>query len=88
MNVTYCDLCSCVLKEENYYSLYVAEPSGRKETADEYYNYLQKVSKEIKTICPSCKHIFDKIFELRLQRLSELTEEINLIYNLKSKEKK
>jgi hypothetical protein len=86
VQVNYCDLCSSPLKENNYFMLYVSEP--KKTNYDEmtsYVEYLKKVERGVKEICPNCKHIFDKMFELKLQRLSELTNELNLIYKLPSK---
>jgi hypothetical protein len=86
MNVNYCDLCASILKEGNFYMLYVSEPRDRDfKGMEEYLEYMKRVEGAVKEICPSCKYIFDKMFELRLQRLSELTEEINLTYNLKAK---
>ena len=85
MQVNYCDLCASPLKEGNFYMLYISEPrdTNFNEMA-EYFDYMKKVRSSVKEVCPSCKHIFDKMFDLRLQRLSELTEEINCTYNLQS----
>ena len=86
MIVNYCDLCATPLKENSFFILYVSEPRDSNfKGMEEYLEYLKRVENAAKEICPNCKHIFDKMFELRLQRLSELTEEINLTYNLKSK---
>jgi len=86
MQVNYCDLCGTPLKENCYFILYVSEPKYPiYENLQEYYNTMKKVEKEVKEICPTCKQIFDKIFELKLKRLSELANEINSIYNLQSK---
>jgi len=85
MNVNYCDLCSCILKENNFYIFYISLPSETNFNELDYYYLLKKVQRETKEICPSCKHIFDKMFELRLHRLSELTQEINQIYELSPK---
>jgi hypothetical protein len=84
MNILYCDLCQVPLKEHGYYTLYTTYSRNIKEPED-YLSYLKKIDDEKKEICANCKHIFDKIFELKLQRLSELTEEINSIYKLPSK---
>ena len=90
MKVLYCDLCMTPLKENNTWMLYIASPTNNRggdfEEPAEYYNYLQKVQKEVKEICPTCKHIFDKMFELRLQKLSELTDEIKYDFSLKAKQ--
>ena len=86
MIVNYCDLCGTPLKERNFWMLYVSEPKNTNyNEMDNYYEYLQKVQAGVKEICPSCKHVFDKMFELRLIRLSELAEEINQTYGLPSK---
>lgn len=89
MQINYCDLCNTPLKEGSYYMLYISEPVNQNNTnyneTENFYNYLNQVRKEIKEICPKCKDIFDRMFALRLQRLSELTDEINLTYNLQSK---
>jgi hypothetical protein len=86
MIVNYCDLCNTPLKENGFFMLYVSEPRDRNfKGMEEYLEYMNRVESAVKEICPSCKHIFDKMFELRLQRLSELTEELNSTYNLKSK---
>jgi hypothetical protein len=85
MHVTYCDLCSQPLKDGNLCMLYIAEPRNINYEKLDYYSYLNNIEKSAKEICPSCKHIFDRMFELRLHRLCELAEEINLTYNLPSK---
>jgi len=83
--IIYCDLCMTPLKEHNYFMLYVSEPKDTNYDEYNYNEYLKKVQKRVKEICPGCKHVFDKMFELKLQRLSELANEINLIYELPSK---
>ena len=76
------------LKEKNYFSLYISEPRNQNfNDMNEYMEHLQKIQKEVKIICPSCKEIFDKIFKLRLENLSDLTNELTNTYNLPSKEK-
>ena len=86
MQITYCDLCAAPLKDNNAFMLYITEPKDSNfNEISNYVEYMKKVQQGVKEICPSCKHIFDKIFDLKLQRLSELTEEINLTYNLKAK---
>ena len=86
MRVEYCDLCASPLKENNYWMLYVSEPRDTNfNEIEDYAVYMKRVEREVKEICPSCKHIFDKMFELKLQRLSELTEELNLTYKLPTK---
>jgi hypothetical protein len=86
MKVNYCDLCNAPLKEGNYYMIYLTTPRNTEvNNMREYYDYLDKMEKEVKEVCPTCKHVFDRMFELRLQRLSELANEIMDIYNLQSK---
>lgn len=86
MQINYCDFCSSPLKENNFYALYISDPTNTKyNDLGDYFNYVKKVQDNVKEICPTCKHIFDKMFELRLSRLSELAEEINSTYNLPPK---
>ncbi len=87
MQINYCDLCSSPLKDNNYWMLYISEPKTTNFNELDYYSYLKKVEKGVKEICPTCKHVFDKMFELRLHRLSELTEEIMKSYNFNKKDK-
>jgi len=80
------------MKENDYYSLYVNNPKNQPpdnqkfdNTTDyynAYYKYISQLQKETKYICPSCKYIFDKIFEYRLEGLYKLTEECNKLFNL------
>lgn len=87
MQVNYCDLCSAPLKENNFWMLYISEPRNTNYGETEYIDdYIKRVQKGVKEICPGCKHIFDKMFELRLERLSELSEEILNLYKLQSKQ--
>lgn len=89
MQINYCDLCGQPLKENNYYMLYVTTPATTSlSSAHEYEDTIKSIQKDIKEICPTCKHIFDSIFELRLKKLCELTEEINKNYQLPAKNKK
>lgn len=95
MNVQYCDLCGLPIKALNFYQLYINSPKNNPPEAGdfedvnvyakEYDKYLVNIQKDTKEVCPTCKHIFDKIFELRLQRLSELAVELKDTYNLTSK---
>ncbi len=89
MRVDYCDLCGVPLKGDNYHVLYFSNANDnidKYETTQEYYAYLNRLQKEIKTICPTCKEIIDKIFELRLENLDKLTQELLGIYVLPSKQ--
>jgi len=86
MHVNYCDLCGAPLKGENFFILYILLPGDTKyKDEKEYYSLVGKIQKEIKDICPTCKHIIDRMFELRLLGLSELANDINKIYQLPSK---
>lgn len=98
MNIQYCDLCGTPMKESSYYLLYIHNPGFTMPNANNfdsmneyysaYYRYLMNIQKETKEICPTCKHVFDKIFEYRLQGLSRLAEECTNLFNLPPKEKK
>jgi len=85
--VIYCDLCGQPVKENEIYFLYIAPPTNMRTLHSSYAELIGMVKKEGKEVCLRCKEIFDRIFELRLQRLNELTEEINQVYNLPTKEK-
>jgi hypothetical protein len=87
MHVDYCDLCGQPIKDNQHFVMYATSqepPIDLGETYNDYYAYLKKIEKEVKEICPTCKIIFDKIFELRLQNLSCLSNELLGIYNLSS----
>jgi hypothetical protein len=77
------------LKGNDYYILYVANPGEKNQyrNEDKTEDYIEKVQKGMKEICPTCKNIFNKMFELRLHRLGELADEINLMYNLPTRKK-
>ncbi len=86
MKVNYCDLCQQPLKGNDYIHIYSA-PAAEEvpyDSLSEYYTYLNKMEKQVKDICPTCKTIIDKIFELRLQNLSLLANELLGIYKLPS----
>ena len=86
MQVSYCDLCGSALKEGNFFTLYIKDPHVQHfDDEEEYWKAVAKIQRDVKEICPTCKHIFDRMFELRIQKLYELTEEINSIYELPSK---
>lgn len=85
MIINYCDLCGQPLKETERWILYLAEPSLFLSKKLDYYSYIEKVEKEAKEVCPTCKHVFDKMFELRLTKLCELTDEILKTFNLPTK---
>ena len=91
MKVNYCDLCGVPLKDGEYFTLYVASPVKSKEEAEtinNYYDYLAKVEKEVKDICPTCKRLIDEIFKLRLQNLNQINDELFGIYELSPKKEK
>lgn len=100
MQVNYCDLCGVPLKENNYYMLYVSGASGPNEpetrnfdeqmgevnyNSNAYHERMAKIEREMKEICPACKAIFDKMFELRMERIGELADEILLTFQKKAK---
>ncbi len=95
MFVNYCDLCGQPLKNNDYYSLYITKPGDEvpeqkdynnlQDYNKAYINYLSYLSKEVKEVCPNCKYIFDKIFEYRLSRMTDLTKECSDLFNLPPK---
>jgi hypothetical protein len=85
MLVRYCDLCTIPLKDGESYILYITPPATMETMHKSYQDVLNSVSKNSKEVCPRCKDIFDKMFELRLEKLCELTDEINNIIKLPTK---
>jgi len=83
MLVNYCDLCNIPLKENDYFRLYISNSKETKfDNITDYYKYLDKVQKEVKEICPTCKYIIDKIFEYRAEELYKLTEDCKHLFGL------
>jgi len=83
VKVNYCDLCGKIMKINEKYVLYIAEPNDIEyENTEDYLRYLKRVESGVKEVCPSCKHIFDKIFEYRLQGLSKMTVELEHLFKL------
>lgn len=91
MKVSYCDLCLAPFKENDMYMLRVSPPLTEDEIKNYYDNstdYWNKVKNEIKEICPTCKKLIDKIFELRRDNLCELANQIETMYRLTPDTKK
>jgi len=90
MKVNYCDLCGVPLKDGEYFTLYIASPVNKEnaEAITNYYDYLAKVEKEVKDICPSCKKLMNEMFKLRLQNLNQISDELFGIYDLSPKKAK
>lgn len=91
--VYYCDLCNVPLKDNdpNQYILYVIEAkelSQHFEENDDYVRYLERIDKQLKRICPICKHVFDNVFKLRMENLSKISDELLGIYKKPAKEPK
>lgn len=86
--VHYCDLCGVPLKNKDYFRLYVAnvgELEKNYNTYEDYYHYFQRAQNAVKDICPTCKEITDRIFELRFQNLFQLSNELMGMYKLENK---
>lgn len=91
MNIVYCDLCANPCKDGQTYILYIASPEqlGQAlETKEDVHHYINKVQSEQKEICPTCKHLFDRIFFHRLEGMAALTEECYNLFNLPPYDKK
>ena len=87
MRISYCDLCGSVVKDGSQFYLYVANAADNTpdiNNRDSYAQFLGELYKDVKEICPKCKYVIDKIFELRLQNLSKLNEELLGIFKLES----
>lgn len=92
MLINYCDLCATPLKDNNYFMLYVNNPinpppdSSKFDNINDYYyaynQYLIKLQRDVKEICPACRHLFNKIFEYRLEGMARLTEDCKELFNL------
>ena len=90
MNVQYCDLCMSPIKEGEVCMLYSTKPGALPPPKDAqdteaYYEYLLSVAREVKEICPCCKDIFDRIFDLKLTRLCEIVKDIEGTWKLPNK---
>jgi len=95
MIVEYCDLCGAPLKDNSpkakeIYYLYMTAGDSDVDFADKeaLAAYLNSVSKEIKSVCPRCKEIFDLIFHYRYENLAKIKQELLANYRLPSKEPK
>jgi hypothetical protein len=93
--VHYCDLCAVPLKGTGaIYTLYISKMDANdyENDADDANNtarlhkHIKDIERDIQEICPSCKLVYDKIFELRFQNLSMIASDLLGIYNLKSRE--
>lgn len=82
-----CDVCGMPIKEGDYWTLSMVGNKQKNQiyTAQDYYDTMGRLIKEIKDICPACKLIIDEIFRLRRDNLYLLSEELLGIWKLKSK---
>ena len=87
MELHICDFCSAPIKGEDYYQLYVRHISEHYNDEDNVnsFSYLNTEAKKVKEICPTCKGIFDRIFELRMEKIEELAAELQRMYELAPK---
>jgi len=98
MIVNYCDLCGSPLKTGEFYFLYCTTPRSSppdpysyedaNKYAQEYQSYVHRLEKEVKEICPQCKNVFDRIFELRMKNLTNLSNELLGIFEHSDKDNK
>lgn len=85
MQINYCDLCAGPMKDGQSYILYIATPQelkGNIESHEDLEHYINKVKTDEKEICPTCKHLFDRIFYHRLEGMAALTEECVNMFGL------
>ncbi len=88
MNVTYCDLCSALLKDGQSWMLYISSPvnpNKRIESREELQQYIEKISSEQKEICSSCYGILLNIFDKRLDAMAEMTKDCYNILKMENK---
>ena len=92
MKIEYCDICDTPLKNGDFWTLYMTHDANKTQDAQDFYNdyqnYIKRLEKEVKDICPSCKRLIDEIFRLRLQNLNQINLELLGIYDLPSYNKK
>jgi archaellum component FlaC len=95
MQINYCDLCDSPLKDDDFYTVYIAYSGQHKNinTTEDYYNTLDKIKKQVKEVCPKYKQIMDEIFRLRRQNLTAISLELlgmyeSPVYEKKKKDKK
>lgn len=91
MEIHYCDLCDCPLKENDFYILGFINQKDNNYSTNYYQdsnNNIDKLAKTLKEICPKRKEIIDRIFELRVNNLNQLTQELLGIYELPSNNKR
>jgi hypothetical protein len=83
----HCDLCDIPLKENDCYKHLVTKEIYEKEfkSEREYTDYIEKIQKEIKYICPTCKEVIDLIFKYRRDGLYQLKNELFGICDLETK---
>jgi hypothetical protein len=89
MQITYCDLCGLPLKDKDFFLFYIIpakQQAPQFDNIEDYSENIGRISKEIKEVCPSCKHIIERIFELRFNNLRELESELLGIYEKQPKE--
>jgi hypothetical protein len=82
MLVIFCDLCGSIVKDTEAYLLYIDPPSDINTMHESYQDQLLRIVKTKKIVCSKCYDVFTKIFDLRMERLCELTQEINSIANV------
>ena len=85
MELHYCDLCDCALKEKDYYVLYCSSSARDTQAINneaDYYQAIDNVQKKVREICPACKELFDEVFRLRRQNLSAVNLDLLGMYNL------
>lgn len=85
MRANFCDLCGGIIKGRDYYCLLIIKPTTEEITPESYLHMLGQIEKDKKDVCPTCKEVFDKMFELRLHKLSQLAIEITKIVKLPTK---
>lgn len=88
MQIIYCDFCSLPIKGNNYFVLSIFNAKDYNYTTEEeYLDIRDKLQKEIKHICPTCKELINEIFKLRLQNINQISLELLGIYELSPKDK-
>jgi hypothetical protein len=82
-----CDLCGLPIKGQ-IFLFYIGEGNTEVSfnTENDYIDYVSKVKKETKDICPTCKSYLDKLFELRFKGLATIATKLLWMYEQPTKD--
>ena len=76
MQINHCDICDTVLRKKRHIIAIVKDDDLTKVRP--HYNKQERRTYEV---CDSCMEIVDKIFEYKKEKIKEITEMIDKMYN-------